>query len=345
MGLGFFFIGVSILRICYFFSDYYLVGYYNNVLQSFYGNFNNFSPNYKLLVKIGYFSFFMGMTIFLAVLEDLLKLFRIKIISLSHFFLILFCCLLIPFIIQEIVFSFVAAFDLFIIFLSLVRLSRQLQQNLEPVVFLLNIGSILVILGTFLDTIYIKEFQYISPTLPAIFIILGVFFIMFPSFFDSETLSQFTLIWWFILIAINIILIPITFLCFYGANMPFIFSIVIILSTILYLSITFYTILRIKVSLQSIKLSDMKYKQKKLPFLGLFQKIRLLNKAKEEISEELELNEGNLFQITDNLINKRKYYIRYLTYKETLRKIISFLGKILKIIQSGKIINLYRIPL
>jgi len=192
-GFGLLFIGNSITRLFYFISDFFIIGFYDNDTHIFYGNFNIVSAPYSTLIELGYITSFAGFGFFFYMLDRVIK----KTKSLLSFLNILFIVSI--FVIPPdfkrttiYIFVFVNAIFSLLYFLWLAKISNA---EFQAVSILILIGFILYIIGTILDTTVIKRLALFSPTMPALFLIVGTIVAISPLLINPKFLAKSTLNW------------------------------------------------------------------------------------------------------------------------------------------------------
>ena len=164
VGLAFTFFGLAIARICEYFSVFFIKGSYSG--HSYYGNFANKTNTYDFLILIGYISVFLGFILFFFTFEKATR--RKKYIM--TFIGIIFLCIVI---IEKNFFWIATGIAILVIFSFFVLYSKKSKKDFQTITAHTLIGTILIWLGYFLDTVMAKDLRIISPTFPALFFILG----------------------------------------------------------------------------------------------------------------------------------------------------------------------------
>ncbi|GAI86364.1 unnamed protein product, partial [marine sediment metagenome] len=52
--------------------------------HTYYGNYGNYKSDYTFLNQLGYLAFFIGISVFISEIEDILRFSRIRILSFSN---------------------------------------------------------------------------------------------------------------------------------------------------------------------------------------------------------------------------------------------------------------------
>ncbi len=332
--IGVLILGLALLRLFYYLSDYYIEGFYDGHI--FIGNYDSFNElYYPIYIQLAHSSVNISINIFIYEIGRIIgisiklnkKKYRIgkylKFLSGLSILFIIISLFFIPFDIQRNLMVILAGIDTIIVMLFLwgtykYRSPSQIQSSVSVMYM---IGGILVLAGLFLDSRFVKEARILSSILPAFFLLIGLLILIIPTLFNSNKINRFSRYikyFWYSLIASHLFMLIVSSLFFINIDIPIVFLIIFILGMFLYIYTIIICIKNIykKFKIRHSNTTVIKFiKQGLYSFSHYFhpKDDKDLNEI-EEISEE-ELKDTYL-DILD--LTKQEYYI--LTILDTLKQ-------------------------
>lgn len=279
VGIAAIFIGLSFSRFFFFFSDYFLSGVYiGNTFISNGWDPTGLSDFFGLIATL---CFLGGMAAFFFFLELTLK--STKYIPVFVNVVLILLILTLPD--YERTFTYISvAFNVLSLLIVLLWFAKESTEELHALSLILITGLIFIIIGTILDSGPIKDLNLISPTIPAIFIIIGAV-LSSSNFSVQHKKLLITILISLIGLLFSILLISIYLLLQY--QLSDIFTVILWIIIITSITFKFYLALRLAKLIHYgdiVKIED--YPKEKKNLLGAFTKRRAITEEEVSISKE-----------------------------------------------------------
>ena len=165
-GFAFTFFGLAMSRIFEYFSSFFVQGNYSG--HDYYGNFTNRTSTYEIFIHSAYISVFIGLTLFFLAFEKATRRKKYMMTLINLIFLAII-------VIEKNFFWVATGINMLIIFFFFVFYSKKSRKDFQMISAHTLLGTILLWIGYFLESVMVKDLQIISPTFPTIFFILGAF--------------------------------------------------------------------------------------------------------------------------------------------------------------------------
>ncbi len=350
------FIGLGFLELFFFCSDYFVKGYYKK--HSFYGDYDDYYPLYELMGLLALITVLVGNAFFIFFTEHNFESNRIakyKPVFIFNVFLVF----LIIFInyndfanLRNNLYLFAGSFNAVYIFTVLFYIAIDSSENLDIIAASLLFCALLIILGLYLDSKFIKERNFVYLWVPAFLILSGSTSTIIPIIFGSTRKTRFKVLMWAILIAHDIVMIFFSFFFLWITNPPLHFLLIFWVGVFLYFLIIAFSIYRLKKIYNSLYILESP-SQKRDPknILDAFQSRHHLHRNYGYSSEDMEDIVKNLKKKITLAIpilkalynihrkNKNENYVNIQTIKDELKNLTYNQGTLFenlkKIIQKG----------
>lgn len=288
---GFLFFGLALMRIFMLIGQYQLEGQY--IQHSYYIESYLMSKTYLFFIQVGYIIFMASIGIYLFLFDYALTktkyiLFAINLLSIFILFITFSRFNLL-------IFYIVSGINASILLLILIWFSKNTSKQIQSVYSLFLLGFTLIVIGFLFDAPFMKEFEFLHPSVPSLFLITGGLITIAPTILNPQIISGGKFKWiifsilglFFISISLYLLFIEMDFLF-----LDLLFWITFLNGISLFSYVSIYLINESYLKVSNLRKDIQKKKElkdkKKEDYLRIFMKPQKI--FKEEISSAREKN-------------------------------------------------------
>ena len=203
LGNMFSFLGLALMRLFFYISDYFIVGEY--ISHTYYGSYANLPDSYYLFIVVGYLAFFIGLLFYFVIYEYAVQKSRFF-FSILNLIAVL-TVLLVPMDLKIFLIYLFSLIDTIGLICVLIWFLRKSDNEIRSLFSLFLIGFLMILTGSLLDALFIRRLAIIDPMVPAILFIMGGLITISPTYISLKILKNRTFKTLMSLFAIGILII------------------------------------------------------------------------------------------------------------------------------------------